>query len=427
MTSQSTGAPPRHVAVLSFAGLAIVGTLCVLYIVSQFFRNSVGVIAPDLASEMNLSALELGLLSSVFFFSFAATQLPLGVALDRLGPKRCMLVCLAFVIVGTGVFAYAASAAGLITGRILLGIGSASFLMAPLALYARWFRPDRFSTLTGVHLGIGSLGTLFATAPLAWAADVFGWRFSFLGVGVITVLIGLLVLTAVSDDPPGMTSPPRHESLRESLSGILESMRTPSVGRLFLAQLASYSSLILILGLWGGPYLTHVYGYDIKARGDLLFVPAATQIIGSVFWGPMDRVFGGYKPPVLVGAGLTVTMLLILAAFGMLAPVALFAVFAMLGFSSAVTAVLIAHGKSLFPPHLLGRGMTLLNMATVGGVFVTQTVSGVVIDLFPAANGAYPLEAYQLVFALQAAFLLFASLVYFGARDPARHPQPRVL
>src|SRR5207244_2408396 len=84
----------------------------------------------------------------------------------------------------------------------------------------------------------------------------------------------------------------------------------------FLVLMTSYSSLILILGLWGGPYLTHIYGYDLQGRGDILLIPALTQIVGSFIWGPMDRVFGGYKLPVLMGHGLTALALLILAAFG---------------------------------------------------------------------------------------------------------------
>ena len=91
-----------------------------------------------------------------------------------------------------------------------------------------------------------------------------------------------------------------------------------------------------------------------------------------------------------------------------------------LGFSSAVIPVVLAHGRALLPTHLIGRGITFLNMGTIGGVFVSQLVSGAVIDLFPVANGAYPLDAYRLIFGLQAAFLIVAGLVYFGSTEPRR-------
>ena len=169
---------------LSAIAIAVVATLGVLYIVSQFLRNSVGVIAPNLAAEIGLTPIEIGLLSSIYFFVFAATQLPLGVALDRFGPKLCMLVSIGFTVLGCVLFALAHDAGGLVAARALLGFGTASFLMAPVALYARWFPPERFSTFAGIQLGLGSLGAIFATAPLAFATASFGWRMTFLGVGV---------------------------------------------------------------------------------------------------------------------------------------------------------------------------------------------------------------------------------------------------
>src|SRR3954468_13717803 len=103
--------------------IALVGTLCTIYMVSMFLRNSVAVIAPDLAREFSLAAADIGLLASAFFLSFAAVQLPLGLALDRYGPRLCMLVCAALVVAGTIAFAMARGLQGLVAGRIVLGLG----------------------------------------------------------------------------------------------------------------------------------------------------------------------------------------------------------------------------------------------------------------------------------------------------------------
>ncbi len=455
MTSQASGVQARDV---SLAAAAIVATLCVVYVISQFLRNSVGVIAPNLAAEVGLSAVQIGLLSSTFFFAFAAAQIPLGLAIDRFGPKRCMMACAAVIVLGALLFANATSATALIAGRILLGLGSSSFLMAPLAIYARWFPPKRFSTLAGLHVGIGSLGALLATAPLANAAAIFGWRTSFVGVAAITVLAAIAIALIVRDMPqdhadfgsdrskirnvidsntlehdvvrkplhtfrhhaPGARRLSRGDTWADSIAGALEAIRLPTVWRLFVMNLAIHSSFVLLAGLWGGPYLTHIYGYDLQARGDFLFVPALAQMIGAVAWGPMDRVFGGNKKPVLIGSGLAALAFFVLAAAGTLPFWPLLLVFALLGFSTAVIPVMIAHGKAMFPPHLLGRGMTILNMASMGGVFLSQTISGMVIELFPAVNGAYPLAAYRTVFALQGVFLVAVCAVYLGAREPGR-------
>lgn len=417
MTTDSGAAPPRRVNPLSASAIAVVLTLGVIYTVSQFLRNSVGVIAPNLAEEVGLSPMQLGLLSSIYFFCFAITQLPLGVALDRFGPKRCMLASVGFTVLGCVLFAAAQSAGGLVAARALLGFGTASFLMAPVALYARWFPPERFSTLAGIQIGLGSLGALFATSPLAFATATVGWRATFLGVGVLAALIGLMIWLIVTDDPPGVKTPPRHETLREGIAGIWQVMRTPSIGRVFMIQLSSYPSYVLIVGLWGGPYLTHVYGYDLQGRGDILFVAAVTQVVGAFFWGPSDRLFGRYKVPVMIGAGTCFTALTMLATIGTLPLPLLLAVFVMLGFASGMTSVVMSHGRSLVPSHLLGRTISLLNIGTMGGGFLVQFVSGTVINLFPSQNGVYPLEAYRMVFALQATLVLIALLVYFGSRE----------
>ena len=403
--------------------MALIASLIAMYMISQFLRNSIGVIAPDLASELALSAVEIGLLSSSFFFAFAAVQLPLGVAIDRFGPKTCLLVCAAITVVGAVGFATATSPTALIVARVLLGIGSCASFMAPLAIYARRFPPQRFATLTGLQLGIGSIGTLLATAPLAFATATIGWRGTFAAVGIIACAAGVLIWLVVTDRPDTAAEAPHADSLADSIAGVRDVFRAPSVGRLFIIHLAGYASFAMVVGLWGGPYLTHIYGYDLQARGDLLFVAAVTQIVGSLIWGPMDRVFGSHKAPVLVGAGLSGIALAVLAVAGTLGPALLFVWFAAFGFVCAYSPVMVAHGKSLFPPHLVGRGMTVLNVGTIGGVFLAQTLSGVVIELFPAQGGAYPLAAYQAVFGIQAVLMLAACVAYAGAHDPLR-PKP---
>jgi nitrate/nitrite transporter NarK len=236
MSTGDDAVRPRAVNPLSAIAIAIVATLGTLYIVSQFIRNSIGVIAPNLAGEMGLSPLDLGFLSSIYFFVFAATQIPLGVALDRFGPKLCMLICVAFTVLGCAMFAAAQAAGSLVIARALLGFGTASFLMAPCALYARWFPPERFSTFTGIQLGLGSLGAMLATAPLAFATEAIGWRATFLGIGAAAALIGVAIWLIVRDDPPGVRTEPHHETLKENFTGIWEVVRTPSMGRVFLAQ-----------------------------------------------------------------------------------------------------------------------------------------------------------------------------------------------
>jgi MFS family permease len=396
--------------------LILVGTLGGAYGISQFLRNSIGVIAPNLAAELNLSASEIGLLSSLFFFSFSAAQIPLGLALDRYGPRRCMLACAVVAVVGAVLFAWAPSPGWLITARVLLGLGSSCYFMAPLALYAKRFPPDRFATVASFQYGLGTLGTLLATAPFAWAVSVFGWRACFMAVAAAMVAAGLLIAVIVREDPKDreQTAP----RLRESLRGMLAAMRTPSFWPVFAMHFITYSSFVIVVGLWGGPYLTHIYGYSLTERGNMLLVAVVAQVIGALLWGPSDRWFRSYKIPVMIGALLTAATMAAGAIVGVFPGYSLFVWFVVIGLATGYLPVLVAHGKSLFPTELVGRGITLLNLATMGGVFVSQTLSGFVIDLFPAAGEGYALSAYRSVFGLQTGIILLGCLAYFYSYDP---------
>lgn len=411
----------RRSSIATRETVVLVTALGGIYIVSQFLRNSVGVIAPNLASELNLSAGEVGLLASLFFFAFAAAQIPLGVALDRYGPRLCMLVCAGIAILGTLMFALAASPFWLIMARVLMGLGSSCYLMAPLALYAKRYPPDRFATLVGLQIGLGTLGTLLATAPFALAVELIGWRMSFIAIAGLVLVAAAVVAISVKEEKDDR---PAHETLLESLRGTLAAVRVPSFWPVFALQLASYSSFVVVVGLWGGPYLTHIYGYSLTDRGNMLFIAVVAQIVGALVWGPTDRIFNSYKIPVMTGHLLTAAALGLAAVVGVLSPLALLLWFVAIGLFPAAVTVLIAHGKSLFPQQIVGRGMTLMNIGTMGGVFVCQTVTGFIIDLFPIVNGGYALDAYRAVFAFQAVFILLACLAYFLSIDPRRNPQP---
>ncbi|MFD2184952.1 MFS transporter [Rhodoplanes azumiensis] len=398
--------------------MALVATLGAGYVVSQFLRNGIAVLAPTLTADLGLSAKDLALVSSVFFFVFVAVQIPLGVAIDRFGPKRVMLAFAGLVIGSTLLFAAAETATELLVARALMGIGTACYLMAPLAFYARAFPPERFATLAGLQLGVGTLGSLLATAPLALASAAVGWRATFAATAGLMGLIALLVAVLMRE--PQAAPETRRETVADGLRGVLAVWRLPDAPRLFVMNLTAYSSFALVVGLWGGPYLTDAYGHDLTARGALLFVPALTQVAGMIVWGAADRVFGGYKVPTLIGALATALLLLLLAVLGTLPAPALWAWLAAFGFCSAFLPVVIAHGRACFPDRLVGRGMTLMNMGTMGGGFLSQLLGGLLIHHFAPVAGRAPLDAYRAVFFAQFVFCLIGVLAYVKVRDRLR-------
>lgn len=404
--------------------LVLVATLVAIYMISQFFRNSINVIGPDLAREFDLDARALSLVASMFFFSFALVQIPLGMAIDRFGPKICLLAPAAICIAGTLLFALARSYHELVIGRVVIGVGCSSFLMAPLAIYAERFAPERFGSLVGIHVGAGNFGALLATAPLAASTAAFGWRWSFAGIALIAVVVTALVALLVREGESAQAQRrARAESLPMLLKGVREAAATRSFWPVFAVQMTAYPAFGSIVGLWSGPWLAQVYGMPLEQRGNVLFVMALAQIMGLFVWGAADRLFGSYKRPCLIGGGLCVGVLTLAA----LTPIPVYLLLPYLivmglvfGFSPALT----AHGKALFPRHLIGRGLSLMNIGAMGGVFFQQWLTGQVMNLFSSQmiDGVriYPAQAYQAVFGLLAAEIALALLWYSTTRDP--HP-----
>jgi predicted MFS family arabinose efflux permease len=313
-----------------------------IYAVSQFLRNSVGVIAHDLARQLDLSATQIGLLSSTFFLSFAAAQIPVGIAIDRYGPKRTMLATAVLAVVGTALFALAPSAATLIAARAVMGLGCSTFFMAPLVIYARRFPPERFAALTSLQMGFANIGTLSATAPLAASAAFFGWRASFLGVAVLTAAVALaLVWTVPKETGAGRA----RERWVAAFRGVGAALRVRSFWRVFFVHLTAYSSFATMVGLWGGPWLTDVHGAELTGRGNILLVGAAAQTAGLFLWGAMDRYWGSYKRPVLLGGGASV-LLLAMVAFLPLDRTSATVWFGLFGLSIAFTPILTAHATA---------------------------------------------------------------------------------
>lgn len=402
--------------------IILVAVLCAAYMISQFLRSSTGVIAPDLMQELSLAPQSLGVLSGAFFFSFAASQIPVGLMLDRYGARVSMSLLMGFAVVGSALFATAQTLFWLTMARVLMGIGCSCLLMGPLMIYTRWFSRARFATLSGIQIAAGTLGGIMATAPLAWIAMWVGWRGAFTGTAALAALMGVLVWLIARDAPPGQSgSPPLHdkarESLWQSLLGFGAILRNPSLPHLLLLQFVGLGSAATLLGLWASPYLHDVHGLDGPARGNVLLVMAASTAMGMLFWGQMDIRFDSRKKPVLLGAGMSAAMLGTMMALGAPSLATVTVIFTIIGFCNGYAAIAIAHGRAIFPDHLIGRGISLLNMGGMAGAGVFQYIAGVIIGQFAAPGTAAPPDAYRTLFGFLAVALVFALLVYSRIAD----------
>ena len=167
--------------------------LALVYILVYFYRVSLAVVAKDVSRDLNLAPAQLGSLSSVLFYVYAAAQIPLGPMIDRLGSRLVISGSGVLTAIGGILFSQAGSMGQAMAARVLIGIGTASVLMATFTIFSHWFTKKEFGKVSGLMVAVGNLGNLAGTAPLAIAVSLFGWRDSFLAAGVLQALVTVLV------------------------------------------------------------------------------------------------------------------------------------------------------------------------------------------------------------------------------------------
>lgn len=391
--------------------------------ISQFYRSANAVIGPDLMRELHLTPDDLGILTGAFFITFALSQIPVGIAIDRWGPRRTILVTLVVAFIGALGFAHGDGLLQLTIARVVLGFGCAALLIGPMVLFSRWFAPEKFATISGILIAIGSLGVIASTMPLAWFSAQFGWRNAFYVTAGITVVMGIASYFILRDEPQAEAKPAATpESLADALRGVKEAVANPNFKYLFVIIFNVYATFITIMGLWSGPYLHDVHGLDAAARGQVLIYMAVAAALSYFAWGPLDRIFNTRKwiiVPCTACQIMCVSLLVLVPGLSLTAATILFTI---MGVLNGITVVIFAHGRSIFPAHIAGRGMTALNIGTMGGAAFQQVLTGYAMAAVTPI-GQQPDEfAYRLVFGIQALLLLLALLFYL--RVPDAKPRP---
>ncbi len=402
--------------------LRVLAVLSAAYVLSQFLRASVAVIAPDLAVDLSLDPEQLGALTAAFFLTFAAAQLAVGILLDSFGPARTMTGFLGLTAIGIAVFAAAQSMTGLVIGRALMGLGCSALFIGGLVVIGQRFPADRFAGRAALVMGLGYGGTVLATAPMGLIVDAVGWRGVFWGLVVYAGVLAALVPRVLGESTADAAARRHPESLTRTLRGLRQVLANPELRYLLPMQFVGYATMFSLLGLWAGPYFHDVHAMDVVARGNALVIMAVAAVAGLFCFGPLDRRFNTRKRLVILGAGANAVLLAVLAALAAPPPALAVILLALIGLFNGYSVVLITHGRAIYPDALAGRGMTVNNTVGMGGVAVFQALTGIIVGAFPATAGIAPEAAYRTVFAFLAAALVLALAVY--ARAPDRPPNP---
>lgn len=385
----------------------LVAALAAMTAVSQFHRAALGVVAPEIARDLALEPAMLGAANGVFFLALLLAQVPVGIALDRIGPRRCVGWLTLFAVAGAGAQAFARDGTELLAARFLLGLGCAASFMSAVVLCARFWQGAALTGALARVFALSQIGILLSGAPLAGLAALTGWRGALLVSAAATGVLGLLWWRWVRDNPPDAPpSPAASETLTETLGGLLRIWRTRGLLRVLSMHLVGYAAAATVVGLWAGPYLADVHGLDAAERGLVLLAMGLVLPLGQLVLAPLERALGSKTRLVTLFATLSLCPLVALALWPGAPLAAAVALLVALCLFSCYPVVVVTEARQLFPDHLVGRGATTVNLAQVLGSAALPALVGVAVGLFAAdAAGARPEAAYRAGFGVLAGSL----------------------
>jgi MFS family permease len=386
------------------------------YYLSFLFRNVNSVVFPDLTEEFGLSAGALGLLTSAYFLTFAAAQLPLGMLMDRYGPRRVNAAMLVVAALGSVIFAIAAGLPTLAFGRALIGLGVAVCLMSSMTAFVLWFPLERMATLVGWMLLVGAIGAVSATKPVELALRVMDWRTLFLMLAGCAVAASAAILLVV----PEKAGPASTATLRSQIGAVWTILRDRGFWSIGSAAAFVQGVAISLLGLWAGPWMRDVAGLDRAELASHLLFAASAFGVGGVLWGTLSDRLAQRGIPVIVTyvmgcAACSLAMIPIALGHGGASLLWWVLFMGLCPFGTLSYALLATR----FPKAMTGLVVTALNMVTFLLAFAVQAGVGAIINLWPVVDGRYAVEGYRAAFGL-CSLLQIASVAWLAWAERAR-------
>ena len=371
------------------------------YFLSYLFRTVNVVIALDLASELRLTAADLGLLTSIYFILFAAFQTPLGVILDKYGPRRVQVTLLAIAALGSALFAISTSMAVLAVARSLIGLGVSGCLMAALKANAQWFPRSKLPFVNACTMSFGTFGALTATIPVELVSEFYGWRMIFVGLALFTVALALVTAFVIPDH----TGPKHNEDLDsykigDQLRDLGLIYRDRYFWQIAVVTLLHGGVFLSYQALWMGPWLTDVAQYSqVSVANAMLFfnVGMFAGVVGfGILADRLQKLGLGLMTVVRFGVAASLIVQMMFAAEITSLAVILCAAFGFFGSSTLLVYALLAQN---FPGHMVGKVNTAQNMMIFISAFILQWGIGIIIDFWPAVgDGRYDPAGHQVAF-----------------------------
>lgn len=408
------------------------GLAAAFYLYGFFQRVTPAALAHELSKELAQTATALGWLSATYFYCYAIMQLPSGLLADKFGPRKLFIAASAAAAAGTLLFAFAESFTTAAVGRGIIGGAAAVGWIGMLKLAAHWFSPQKFASISGLSLAVGTLGAVLAGFPLRLLSDEFGWRIVVAGSAGFALVLMLGMIFIMRDDPsdrgyrswspaPETKDALAKMTIRESLAG----MPIRDLVFLCIGQTAVTGSMVMMAGLWGVPFLTTVFDISARTATGFTSIMMVGFAIGSLIFGPWSDRSGQRKKPLLVGTSLS------LIGFTLLATGATFwslwlTVFVLwlIGISAGSMVISFAYGKDLVGGQKTATITSIVNLSVTLGAIGLQPLFGAILDwrwngLLVEGVRRYDGPAFQWGFAATAIWIGLTVLSLMAARDPS--------
>ncbi len=381
------------------------------YIMSYFYRSINAVVAPNLVEDIGLTAGQLGLLTSAYLAAFGLFQLPLGLLLDRFGPRRVQAGVFCVAAAGSLLFAIGESALVLSIARAMIGMGFAGGLMSGFKAVVLWVPPERRALANGTIMSLGGLGLLAATVPTEIAVQWIGWRAVFVVLAGVTVAVALLIFFVVPEKKSDLAVEP----LNRQLAGLASVLTHKVFWRMTPLLAATAGSHIGIQTLWAGPWFRDVAGFDRDGVALHLGMVALAFVIGIFGGGAIADYFGRRGVSALtvmnwmLAAYLVSQGAIVLEVSGW----ALYPAWIVFGMTGQLAIISYVWLAVFYGPALSGRATTATNLVIFLSAFAIQYAVGAIIDLYPlTAAGGYDPRGYQTSFAIVLGIQVLAFLWY---------------
>ncbi len=385
-----TPAPSFSRSRFQLARWSVFLVLMVSYLLVYFHRIAPGVMSGDLMSAFRISGTALGSLAAMYFYVYSLMQIPSGVLADTLGTRRAITVGHASAAIGAILFATAGSFAVASVGRLMIGLGVSTFYASIMKSHAMWFSERRYGLMSGLTILVGNLGAVMAAAPLALAIEAFSWRGVFLGMGLVSVLLGVTVFAVVRDRPEHAGFPPIWEieggRLVQSrqqhwLRDFWSVVRVPQVWPCFWVNFGLGGTMFTFIGLWGVSYLRDVHGLTRGEASSYLTVMLLACAAGSLFFGWLSDRLGRRKPVLIAGVGVCLISWCALTWLPWSPGLGIHLLLCIMGFSQVCIHLIAPCVKEVVDPNLAGTAIGLVNSANFLGTSLLQPLFGWVLDL----------------------------------------------